>query len=171
MDTIYNYLIVVLHVYHTKKTPHLWGWYNRECVHDSVWVLFTDLGDEECSHTRSGTATEGVGQLESLKTIAALGFLPDNIKDGVDEFSAFCVVTLGPVVASAALTEHKVVWTENLTEWTGSDGVHGSGLQVYENGTGYIFASCGFIVVDIDSLQLKVGVTVVGTGGVNAVLV
>ena len=31
--------------------------------------------------------------------------------------------------------------------------------------------TCGLIVVDVDSLQLKVGVTMVGTGGVNAMLV
>ena len=31
--------------------------------------------------------------------------------------------------------------------------------------------TCGFIVVDVDSLQLEVRVTMVGTGGVNTVLV
>ena len=31
--------------------------------------------------------------------------------------------------------------------------------------------TCGLIVVDVDSLQLEVRVTMVGTGGVNTVLV
>merc|ERR1712127_713635 len=53
----------------------LWGWHDGESGHDSVWVLFSDLGDEEGSHTGSGTTTEGVGDLETLEAIATLGFL------------------------------------------------------------------------------------------------
>ena len=71
-----------------------------------------------------------MSQLESLETITALSLLPDNVKDGVDEFSALCVVTLGPVVSGTALSEDEVVWSEDLSEWSGSDGVHGSGLKV-----------------------------------------
>ena len=37
-----------------------------ECVHDSVWVLLTDLGDQESSHSRASSTSEGVGKLESL---------------------------------------------------------------------------------------------------------
>jgi len=59
----------------------LWGWHDGESGHDSVWVLFSDLGDEEGSHTGSGTTTEGVGDLETLEAIATLGFLSDNIED------------------------------------------------------------------------------------------
>ena len=33
------------------------------------------------------------------------------------------------------------------------------------------YNTCSFVVVDIDSLQLEVGVTVVGPGWVNAVLI
>ena len=59
----------------------LWGWHDGESGHDSVWVLFSDLGDEEGSHTGSGTTTEGVGDLETLEAIATFGFLSDDIKD------------------------------------------------------------------------------------------
>ena len=45
----------------------LWWWDNREGVHDTVWVLLTDLWDKKCAHTGTGTTTEGVGKLESLK--------------------------------------------------------------------------------------------------------
>jgi hypothetical protein len=109
--------------------------------------------------------------LESLKAVAALSLFPDYVKDGVDEFSSLCVVTLGPVVTGSALSEHKVVWSEDLSEWSRSDGVHGTWLKIDEDCTWYIFATGGFIVVNVDSLELEVRVTVVGTSGVNTVLV
>lgn len=37
------------------------------------------------------------------------------------------------------LTEHEVVWSEDLSEWAWSDGVHGAWLQINENATRYIF--------------------------------
>ena len=46
----------------------LGGGDDREGVHDSVGVLFSDLGDEESSHTGASTTTERVGELESLKS-------------------------------------------------------------------------------------------------------
>ena len=82
-----------------------------------------------------------MGQLESLETVTALGFLADNIEDGVDEFSALCVVTFGPVVAGATLAEGKVVRTEDLAEGSGPDGVHGSGLEIDQNSTWDVFAT------------------------------
>ena len=30
---------------------HLWRWHDGEGAHDSVWVFFSDLGDQEGSHT------------------------------------------------------------------------------------------------------------------------
>ena len=80
-------------------------------------------------------------------------------------------MTFGPVVSGSALSEDEVVWTEDLTEWSGTDRVHGSWLQIDEDGAGYIFASGGFVVVDVDSLQLKIGVSVIGSGGVNSMFV
>jgi len=55
--------------------------HNGESAHDSVGVLFSDLGDEEGSHAGAGTTTEGVGDLEALEAIAALSFLSDDIED------------------------------------------------------------------------------------------
>ena len=112
-----------------------------ECVHDSVWVFLTDLGDEECAHTGAGTATQGVCELEALEAITALGFLADYVQDGVDELSALCVMSLGPVVTSARLAEHEIVWSEDLAERSGSDGVHGSWFQINQTGAGYVFAA------------------------------
>merc|ERR1711879_518459 len=89
----------------------LWRWEDGESLHDSVWIFLSDLGDEEGTHTRTGTTTEGVGNLETLETIATFGFFSDNIEDGVDEFSTFGIVTLGPVVTGTSLTEDEVVWS------------------------------------------------------------
>merc|ERR1711862_468890 len=96
----------------------LWRWEDGESLHNSVWIFLSDLGDKESTHTRTGTTTEGVGDLETLETIATFSFLSDNVEDGVDEFSTFGVVTLGPVVTSTSLSEDKVVRSEELTEWT-----------------------------------------------------
>ena len=77
---------------------YLGGWHDGECAHHTVRVLLTDLGDEESAHTRTRATTEGVCNLETLQAVAALSLLPDHIQDRVDELSALCVVSLGPVV-------------------------------------------------------------------------
>jgi hypothetical protein len=149
----------------------LGGRHDREGAHLSVGVLFSDLGDEEGSHTRSGTTTKGVGDLETLEAITALSFLTDNIKDGVDKLGTLGVMTLGPVVTSTGLSEDEVVRSEELTERSGSDGVHGTGLEIHEDGTGDVSATSSFVVVNVDSLKLEIRVTVIATGWVNTVLV
>jgi hypothetical protein len=149
----------------------LGGRHDGESAHDTVGVFLTDLGDQEGAHAGAGTATEGVGDLETLEAIAAFGFLADNVEDGVDELSTFGVVTLGPVVTGTGLTEDEVVGTEELTEGASADGVHSSGLEIHKDGAGNVTATGGFVVVDVDALQLEVRVTVVGTGRVNTVLV
>lgn len=105
---------------------YLWWRYDWECAHDSVWVFFSDLGDQESSHTWSSTSSERVGDLETLEAVASFSFLSNNIKNWIDEFSSFGVVTLGPVVSGSGLSEDEVVWSEELSEWASSDGVHGS---------------------------------------------
>jgi hypothetical protein len=62
-----------------------------------------------------------MAELESLKAIAALCLLAHNVQHTVDEFGTFSVVTLGPVVSSTSLSENEVVWSEKLTEWSGSN--------------------------------------------------
>jgi hypothetical protein len=112
-----------------------------------------------------------VSDLEALEAIATLSLLTDDVKDRVDELSTFGVVTLGPVVTGTGLSEDEVVRSEELTERSSTDGVHGTGLEVHKDSTGNITATCGFVVVDVDSLELEIGVTVVGAGGVNTVFV
>jgi hypothetical protein len=150
---------------------HLGGWHDGESGHDSVWVLLSDLGDQKGSHTGSGTTSEGVGDLETLEAIASFGFLSHDIKDGVDKLGTLGVMTLGPVVTGTRLSEDEVVGSEELTEWSGSDGVHGSWFEIHEDGSWDVSSSGGFVEVDVDSLELEVGVSVVSTGWVNTVLV
>merc|ERR1712109_226680 len=106
-------------------------WHDREGAHLSVGVLLTDLGDQESAHTRASATTERVGDLEALEAVTALSLLTDDIEDGVDELSTLGVVTLGPVVTGTSLTEDEVVGAEELTEGAGTDGVHGTGLEIH----------------------------------------
>jgi len=149
----------------------LGGWEDGESFHNSIGVFFSDLGDKESSHSRSSTTTERVGDLETLEAIAAFSFLSDNVEDGVDEFSTFGVVTLGPVVTSTSLSENKVVWSEELTEWASSNRVHRSWFEIHEDSSWDESTTGSFVIVDVDSLKLEVRVTVIGTGWVDTVLI
>jgi len=149
----------------------LGGWEDGESLHDSVGIFLSDLGDEEGTHTGTGTTTEGVGDLETLEAIATFGFFPDNVEDGVDEFSTFGVMTFGPVVTSTSLSEDKVVGSEELTERSSSDRVHRSWFEIHEDSSGDESTTGSLVIVDVDSLKLEVGVTVVGTSWVNTVLI
>lgn len=110
-------------------------------------------------------------QLESLQTITRLRLLPHHIQHRIHQFGTFSVMSLSPIVSGTALSEHKIVRSEDLAEWSGTDRVHGAGFEIDENGTGYVFAAGRLIVVNVDAFELEVGVAVVGAGGVDAVLV
>jgi hypothetical protein len=150
---------------------HLGGGDNRVGRHDSVGIFLTDLRDKEGTHTRSGTTTHGVCKLESLEAIARFSLLADNIKNRVDQLSSLSVVTLGPVVTCTSLTEHEVIRAEKLTEWTSTDRVHGTRLKIHKDSTRNISATSGLVEIHIDALQLKIGVSVVGSSGINTVLI
>ena len=149
----------------------LWRWEDRESLHDSVRVFLSDLGDQKSSHTRTSSSSERVADLESLEAVTSFSFLSDDIEDGVNEFSSLGVVSLGPVVSGSGLTEDEVVRSEELTERTSSDGVHGSRLEIHEDSSWHVSAASCLVVVDVDSLELEVRVTLVGTSWVNSVLV
>ena len=112
-----------------------------------------------------------MGDLKSLEAVASFGFLSDDVEDGVDEFGSFGVMSLGPVISGSGLSENEVVGSEELSERSGSDGVHGSGFQVHQDGSGNVSSSGGFVEVHVDSFQLQIGISVVGSGRVNSVLV
>jgi len=112
-----------------------------------------------------------VGDLETLEAIATFSFFSNDVEDGVNELSTFSVMTFGPVVTSTSLTEDEVVGSEELTERSSTDGVHGSWLEIHEDSTWDISATGGFVVIDVDSLELEIRVTMISTSGVDTVFV
>lgn len=108
-----------------------------------------------------------------MKAVTILGLLANNIENGIDQLGTFGVMTFGPVVAGTGLAEDEVVRAEDLAERTGSDAVHGTGFKIHEDGARDVPAAGSLIVIDVDPLELKIGVGVstVPSGGVNAVLV
>lgn len=119
----------------------LWRGNNGESSHHTVGELLANLGNQQSTHTGTGTTTERVGDLEALEAVAGLGLAADDINDLIDQLGTLSVVTLSPVVTSTGLTEDEVVWAEQLAEGASTDGVHGAGLKIDENSTGNIFAA------------------------------
>jgi hypothetical protein len=130
---------------------HLGGWDNGEGSHHTVGELLTDLGDQERTHTSTGSTTKRVGDLETLKAVASLSLTTNDIEDLVDELSTLSVMSLSPVVASSRLTEDEVVGAEELTERTSTDGIHGTWLQIDEDGTRNILVAGSLICISSDS--------------------
>ena len=80
-------------------------------------------------------------------------------------------MTFGPIVSGTSLTENEVVWSEELTEWSSSDGVHGSWFKIHEDCSWDVSTTGSFVEIDIDSLELEIWVTVISTSWVNSVFV
>ncbi|GMT14310.1 hypothetical protein PFISCL1PPCAC_5608, partial [Pristionchus fissidentatus] len=142
-----------------------------ERAHDSIGVLLADLGYQESSHSRSSSTSERMSELEALKAIASLSLLSDHIEDLIDELSAFSVVSLGPVVSGATLSEDEVVRTEDLSVGSRADRIHSSGLEIDENCTGNVLSSVRLIVVNVYSLKLEIRVSSILSIGLDSMLV
>ena len=80
-------------------------------------------------------------------------------------------MTFGPVISSPRLPKHEVIGPENLAEWPRSDGVHGTRLQIHQDGAWDVPASTSLVVIDINAFKLEIGVTAVFSCVVNAMLV
>ena len=81
------------------------------------------------------------------------------------------VVALSPVVSSSRLSKHEVVGSEDLSEGSAPDAVHGAGLKVHQHCPGHVLPSGGLVVVDVDPLKLELGGAGVGASGVDAVFI
>merc|ERR1719443_1420588 len=123
------------------------------------------------SHARARAAAQGVGHLEALEAVAALGLLADDVEHRIDELGALRVMTLRPVVTGPRLTEDEVVRTEELTERAGANRVHGARLQIHEDRTRHVAAASGLVVIHVDALELQVRVAVVRSRRIDAVLI
>ena len=71
----------------------------------------------------------------------------------------------------AMLTKYKVVRSKDLSKGSRAHRVHGSWLQVNKDGSGYVLSASCLVVIDVDSLQLEVGVAMVVASWVDTVLV
>ena len=80
-------------------------------------------------------------------------------------------MTFGPVITSSSLSENEVIWSEKLTEWSGSDRVHGTRFEIHKNSSWDKSTTSSFVEIDIDSFELKIGVTVIGTGRIDSVFI
>jgi hypothetical protein len=133
----------------------LGGRHDRVGGHHAVGELLTNLGDEERTHTSTGTTSEGVGDLETLEAVATLGLAAHDIKDLVDQLGTLGVMTLCPVVTSTRLAKDEVVGAEQLAKGTGADGVHGTGLEVDKDGTGHELVVGRLLRISIGLLSAK----------------
>ena len=79
---------------------------------------------------------------------------PHHIQHVVDELCAFDAVSLRSIVVRASLPEHKVVWPGRVSEWSHTDAVHGSWLEIHEDRAGYVVVTGGFIAVHIGTCPL-----------------
>jgi hypothetical protein len=112
-----------------------------------------------------------VGDLETLEAIATFSFLSDDVKNGVNQFSTFSVMSLGPVVTSSGLSKDEVIWSEKLPEWSCTYGVHCAWLKIHQDSSGDVTTTSCLVEIDIDSLKLEIRISVVGSCWVNTVLV
>jgi hypothetical protein len=80
-------------------------------------------------------------------------------------------MSFSPIVTSTSLSENEVIWSEKLTEWSSSDRVHCSRFKIHKDCSWYESTTSSFIIVNIDSFKLEIGVTMIGTGWVDTVFI
>ena len=105
-----------------------------------------------------------------MEAVTVLGFLTNNVEDGIDKLSAFSVMSFGPVVTSTRLAEDEVIGAEDLTVRARSNAVHRSGLQIHENRAWDVPPAARFVVVDVNPVELEIGVSLVTPRLVDPVL-
>jgi len=147
------------------------GGNDGEGFHNSIRIFFSNLGDQKSTHTRSCTTTQRVGDLESLEAVASFSFFSDHIEYWVNKLGTFGIMTFGPVVSGSGLAKDEVIRSEKLTERSSSNGIHGSWFQIHKDCSWNITTTSGFVVVDVDSFQLKIRISVVGTSWVDSVFI
>ena len=153
------------------RVAYFWRRHNAKRVHNTIGIFFSNFRDQQSAHATASAAAQRMRQLKALQAIARFSFLAYDVKHRVNKLGALCVVALGPVVARARLSKHKVVWSKYLTKRTRSNRVHGARLQVDQHCSWHVFTARGFIEVDVDSFQLQVRVTVVSASGIDTMLV
>jgi hypothetical protein len=128
--------------------------HNRVRVDDPVWILVAYLREQERTHAGAGATTQGMRQLEALKTVAILGLVAQHVLDFVDELRALGVVPLGPIIAGPTLPEDKVVRPKYISVFTRPYGVNGPGLEIDDYRTWYETLEHRLVEEDVYFVQL-----------------
>lgn len=129
-------------------------WNNRESGHHTVWELLADLGDQERTHTSTSSTTERVGDLETLEAVTSFGLATNDIENLVNKLSTLSVMSLSPVVTGTGLAENEVVGAEELAKGASTDSIHGTWLQIDEDGTGNVLVTGGLCNVRTTDIAL-----------------
>ena len=79
--------------------------------------------------------------------------------------------SFSPVVTSAALAEDEVIRSEESTKGSRADRVHGTRLEIDQDGSGNILIRPHFVIVDINSFQLKLVSSLVNTVTFDAMFI
>ena len=118
----------------------LWCWVNAELELALLSVVDGQTLHEEGSETRSGSATEGVEDEETLETRAVVGNAADGVKDLVNQLLSDGVVTTGVVVGRILLSGNHVLRVEQAAVGTGADLIDHVGLEIAVDGTWDVLA-------------------------------
>jgi len=79
--------------------------------------------------------------------------------------------SFGPVVTSATLAKDKIVRSEEGTKGSRAERVHGTRLEIDQDGAGDILIRPDFVIVDINSFKLEFVGSLVDTIPFNAMFV
>ena len=111
-----------------------------------------------------------MSDLEPLQNVAGLGFLANDLHDGINQLRSFRVVALGPIVSRSALSEHEIIGTKQSTVRTSANGVHGSGFKIGENSTRDVTSFHALVKINVNAFQLQGIISFVRPVDRNAVL-
>ena len=165
----------------------LGSWVDGELQLGLLTVVYGQTFHQEGGETRSSATTEGVEDEETLQTGTLVSELSDSVQDQVDQLLSYGVVTSGVVVGGILLAGDQLLGVEQLSVGASSDLIDHSGLQIYEHGSGHVFASAslaekgvegviatsdglvtGHLAIGLDSVlqtvQLPAGITDLDTG-------
>lgn len=79
--------------------------------------------------------------------------------------------SFGPVVTGTTLTEDEIVRSEERTEGSRTKRVHGTGLEIDQDGAGNILVRPDFVIIDVNSFELEVVRSLVDTVTPDTVLI
>ena len=95
--------------------------------------------------------------MEALQRLGLLSLSSDDIHDGVHQFGALSVETLGPVVAGTGLTGNEVIRAVDVAKRTRSNSIKSSGLKIDSDSTGNVLLVGGLVEKDVETVGLKFG--------------